>query len=83
MMADKYQVAALLRLCENYLAEQLVATNVVPVLVLAHERGATLLKESALRFLRSQAGEVSDQHCFRDIPAELLEDIVREMAKCV
>lgn len=41
MMADKYEVAALLRLCEHYLADQADLVEVVLHLLLAHEHHRT------------------------------------------
>jgi hypothetical protein len=78
-MADKYQVPALMVLCESYLATKLSPNNVVSTLKLADAHNAAQLKARALSYIIDNAASTA-KHA-QELSADLLMDLLHALAE--
>jgi hypothetical protein len=80
IMANKYQVPALMDVCERYLPRNLHVRNACQLLLLADSHGARVLRAKCLSFLRVHADTMVESGAFTDLSAELVKDVFKEFA---
>jgi hypothetical protein len=80
IMANKYQVPALMDVCERYLSRDLNVRNACQLLLLADSHGARALRAKCLSFLRVHADTMVESGAFTDLRAELVKDVFKEFA---
>jgi speckle-type POZ protein len=79
VIADKYEVLALVTVCECYLASVLAPDNAVSLLKLADTHNAAQLRAQALSFIVDSAA-LTAKHA-QELSLELVEDLLRAVAE--
>lgn len=81
MAADKYQLARLRALCENFILQNISIENVCTIFQTAHELSAHKLREFCFNWMINNFGELlKTDHLTRLQPVELLNEINRAAA---